>query len=117
MSNLKVYTTGEVEKHNSKGDMWVIINDSVYDVSNFDKHPGGQDIFLDHAGQDATERFEEEGHSASAKKQMKDFLIGSVEGAVEKVDSDIEEVIDTSSGTKMRLNKIKVSLYFSSWSY
>ena len=108
MADLKTYTKAEVSKHSSKGDIWIIINGKIYDVSNFDKHPGTKDVFFGHVGNNATERFEEEGHSATAKKQMKDYLIGKLEGYV---DEELEEeVIDTSSGAKMRLSKKKVSL-------
>lgn len=30
-----VYTQAEVEKHNVKGDIWLIIHEKVYDVSTF----------------------------------------------------------------------------------
>lgn len=30
-----VYTQAEVEKHNTKGDIWMVIHEKVYDVSTF----------------------------------------------------------------------------------
>lgn len=41
----------EVQKHQSPGDLWVVIHGKVYDVSDFmDEHPGGSDVLMDVAG-------------------------------------------------------------------
>ncbi|KAJ5856999.1 hypothetical protein N7455_007893, partial [Penicillium solitum] len=49
----------EVAKHTTINNCWVIINDNVYDVTEFlKKHPGGAKIILAHAGRDATKAFE-----------------------------------------------------------
>jgi alkylation response protein AidB-like acyl-CoA dehydrogenase/predicted heme/steroid binding protein len=51
-------TREEVSKHNSDGDTWIIVDGDVYDVSKFATlHPGGKQLLLDYAGQDATEEF------------------------------------------------------------
>ena len=34
-SEKKVYTLKEVEKHNSDNDVWMVINDHVYDLTKF----------------------------------------------------------------------------------
>jgi len=48
----------EIAKHNKKGDCWVILNDTVLNVSDFLKdHPGGELAILTFAGRDATEEF------------------------------------------------------------
>lgn len=50
---------GEVGKHNSKTDCWVIIHGEVYNVTDFLKeHPGGSAIILKYAGKDATKAFD-----------------------------------------------------------
>ena len=105
MADLKEISADEVAKHVSPKDLWVIVQGKVYNVTEFDKHPGGKEIFQDYAGQDATEPFEDEGHSATAKKQMVDFLVGKLEGAPEEDDDETEEVIDTNSGARMRIKK------------
>ena len=47
-------TMDEVKKHNNKNDCWVIIENNVYDITNYLRfHPGG-DIILDAAGKDGT---------------------------------------------------------------
>lgn len=55
---LKTFTRAEVEKHNSDGDNYLIIDGGVYDVSNFaSMHPGGESLLNEIAGTDATEQF------------------------------------------------------------
>lgn len=48
------YTMDEIKKHNKKNDCWIIIENNVYDITNYLRfHPGG-DIILDAAGKDGT---------------------------------------------------------------
>ncbi|KAI0069229.1 acyl-CoA dehydrogenase [Artomyces pyxidatus] len=57
---LKEFTVEEVERHNKEGDVWVIIDAKVYDVSKFaNLHPGGAAVlYVDGiAGKDATQAF------------------------------------------------------------
>jgi cytochrome b involved in lipid metabolism len=50
----------------------------VYDVSKYlDDHPGGAEVLLDVAGQDADEFFEDIGHSNDARAELKKYLIGT----------------------------------------
>nr|CAD1819900.1 unnamed protein product [Ananas comosus var. bracteatus] len=80
----KIYSPSEVSLHTSKTDCWLIIHGKVYDVTNFlEDHPGGEDALLHaSASGDATESFEDVGHSSSATSMMESYLIGSVEGYV-----------------------------------
>ena len=49
----------------------------VYDVSNFMvDHPGGGELLLEQAGKDATNAFDEVGHSNEALEQMEECYIG-----------------------------------------
>jgi cytochrome b involved in lipid metabolism len=41
-----------------------------------DDHPGGAEVMLDVAGQDADEFFEDIGHSKEAREQLKKLYIG-----------------------------------------
>ena len=41
-----------------------------------DDHPGGAEVMLDVAGQDADEFFEDIGHSKEARQELKRFYIG-----------------------------------------
>ncbi|MBA0828458.1 hypothetical protein Goarm_013130, partial [Gossypium armourianum] len=52
----------------------------VYDVTPYlDEHPGGDDVVLAATGKDATDDFEDAGHSKSAKELMQDFCIGELD--------------------------------------
>lgn len=72
----QVYTWEEISKHNHEKTAWVVIHDKVYDITKFLDHPGGIQILLDHAGQDATDDFEDVGHSADARELMETYRIG-----------------------------------------
>eukprot|EP00012_Vannella_robusta_P008534 CAMPEP_0206204830 /NCGR_PEP_ID=MMETSP0166-20121206/13801_1 /ASSEMBLY_ACC=CAM_ASM_000260 /TAXON_ID=95228 /ORGANISM="Vannella robusta, Strain DIVA3 518/3/11/1/6" /LENGTH=416 /DNA_ID=CAMNT_0053624619 /DNA_START=457 /DNA_END=1707 /DNA_ORIENTATION=+ len=75
-----VYSMEEVAKHTSVDDCWLVINGKVVDVTSYlDSHPGGDDVLLEAAGTDATEEFEDIGHSDDAIEQMEKFVIGIVE--------------------------------------
>ncbi|GMK56074.1 hypothetical protein CspeluHIS016_0211300 [Cutaneotrichosporon spelunceum] len=56
----RIVTRDEVAQHNTEGDLWVIIDTFVYDLSKFAQfHPGGLSVLLDDdvAGRDATTTF------------------------------------------------------------
>lgn len=53
------HSRSEVRQHSTRKSCWVIINNTVYDITEFvDSHPGGSGILLKYAGRDATEAFE-----------------------------------------------------------
>ena len=84
-TELKVYTADEVKQHNSADDLWIVYNGQVYDVSSYlDEHPGGEEVIVDCAGEDATEAFDDIGHSDDAHDILKGLLIGKLEGGVVK---------------------------------
>ncbi len=80
---LTEYDMTEVNKHNKIHDAWIVINEKVYDVSNF-KHPGGDIISISY-GMDATSNFYNKyvRHSPKARKLLKQFLIGKLKKNVE----------------------------------
>ncbi|AEO62351.1 61d4b8ae-2629-4525-8188-6188be29f978 [Thermothielavioides terrestris] len=54
----KQFTKAEVAQHKGDKDMYIIIDDGVYDVTGFvDDHPGGAKILKRMAGKDATKQF------------------------------------------------------------
>ncbi|KAM7487514.1 hypothetical protein LguiB_024998 [Lonicera macranthoides] len=76
----KLYTMNEASLHNSKDDCWVVIDGKVYDVSSYlEEHPGGDDVILAATGKDATDEFEDAGHSKSARELMESFFIGELD--------------------------------------
>ncbi|NXU85536.1 CYB5B protein, partial [Xiphorhynchus elegans] len=69
----------EVEKRNSNREAWLVIHGRVYDVTRFlEEHPGGEEVLLEQAGRDATESFEDVGHSTDAREMLKQYYIGEV---------------------------------------
>jgi cytochrome b involved in lipid metabolism len=75
----KEYSTQEVAAHTKSSDMWMVIHGKVYNVTDFvSEHPGGEEIMMEQAGQDATESFEDIGHSKDAKDILQTMLIGVV---------------------------------------
>ncbi|KAI8322183.1 putative cytochrome b5 [Martensiomyces pterosporus] len=78
----KSYTAAEIRKHSTREDIWVVIHGKVYDITKFlDEHPGGEEVLLEHAGINATEAFEDIGHSEDARDLLKQYEIGDLEGA------------------------------------
>eukprot|EP00002_Diphylleia_rotans_P039941 TRINITY_DN9382_c0_g1_i2.p2 TRINITY_DN9382_c0_g1~~TRINITY_DN9382_c0_g1_i2.p2 ORF type:complete len:108 (+),score=22.31 TRINITY_DN9382_c0_g1_i2:66-389(+) len=76
----KVYTWEEVATHNTAKSLWIVLWDQVYDVTKFvSKHPGGTDVLLKVAGQDATEFFLDVGHSRDAIQSREQFAIGMID--------------------------------------
>lgn len=56
----------------------------VYNVTEYVRdHPGGADVLIDVAGSDATEAYEDVGHSGDANEIMHTYLIGTLKGARE----------------------------------
>uniref|UniRef100_A0A2P2JXS8 Cytochrome b5 heme-binding domain-containing protein n=1 Tax=Rhizophora mucronata TaxID=61149 RepID=A0A2P2JXS8_RHIMU len=78
----KVFNFEEVATHNIIKDCWVIISGKVYDVTPFmDDHPGGDEVLLSATGKDATNDFEDVGHSDSARDMMAKYLIGEIDSS------------------------------------
>ncbi|XP_073847206.1 cytochrome b5 [Musca autumnalis] len=77
--NVKYFTRAEVAKNNTKDKNWFIIHNNVYDVTAFlNEHPGGEEVLIEQAGKDATENFEDVGHSSDAREMMKQYKIGEL---------------------------------------
>ncbi|KAL9237455.1 hypothetical protein vseg_012000 [Gypsophila vaccaria] len=76
----KVLTFEDVSKHSTSKDCWLIISGKVYDVTPFmDDHPGGDEVLLSATGKDATNDFEDVGHSDSAREEMEKYYIGEID--------------------------------------
>ncbi|GAB7362615.1 hypothetical protein MBLNU230_g2927t1 [Neophaeotheca triangularis] len=85
MSETKEFTFADVAEHTGKKDLYMVIHDKVYNSSSFvDEHPGGEEVLLDVGGQDATEAFEDVGHSDEAREILEGMLIGNLK----RVDGD-----------------------------
>ena len=83
-SQMQIYSLEEVQKHSKNvtstpPSYWIVIHNKVYDVTTWlDDHPGGDEILMDNSGTDATEPWEDIGHSTEARGRMKKYLIGEL---------------------------------------
>ncbi|XP_017296245.1 cytochrome b5 [Kryptolebias marmoratus] len=76
---VKFYTLEDVRVHNMSNDTWLIIHNKVYDISSFlEEHPGGEEVLLEQGGADATESFEDVGHSTDAREMLQQYYIGEL---------------------------------------
>ncbi|KAM9250107.1 LOW QUALITY PROTEIN: cytochrome b5-like [Dugong dugon] len=76
---VKYYTLDEIKKHNHTQSTWLILHHKVYDLTKFlDEHPGGEEVFREQAGSDATENFEDAGHSTDAREMSKAYIFGEL---------------------------------------
>ncbi|EPQ28190.1 uncharacterized protein PFL1_04018 [Pseudozyma flocculosa PF-1] len=92
-SNQKTISMEELGQHSTNDNLWLLIDGKVYDVSKFaDEHPGGDEVLLTEAGKDATEAFEDVGHSDDARSLLGPMLVGEIEGG--------SKSIKTTSGIK-----------------
>ncbi|OMP03666.1 hypothetical protein COLO4_10275 [Corchorus olitorius] len=52
----------------------------VYDLTKFlEDHPGGDEVLLSATGKDATDDFEDVGHSDSARDMMNQYYVGEID--------------------------------------
>jgi flavocytochrome c len=77
----KEYTMEEVAKHNTKGDLWVVVKGVVMDLTNWlEEHPGGPQAIMNFMGRDATEEFEMLHDDEVIPKYAPEQVIGRVKG-------------------------------------
>ncbi|XP_060813756.1 cytochrome b5-like [Bombus pascuorum] len=75
----KQYTRSEVVGLNCKEKTLLIIHDNVYDLTSFlNEHPGGEEVLLEHGGKDASEDFDDVGHSTDALNLMNKYKVGEL---------------------------------------
>ncbi|RUO95630.1 cytochrome b5-like heme/steroid binding domain-containing protein, partial [Jimgerdemannia flammicorona] len=76
---MSTLTAADVARHNSKKSLYLIVHEKVYDVTKFiDEHPGGEEVLLDEGGKDATEAFEDVGHSDDARELLKGLFVADL---------------------------------------
>lgn len=81
--SIKKISASEVAQHISRDDLYIVIHKMVYNISSFiNEHPGGEEVLFDVAGQDATDAFEDVGHSDEARDILKKLLVGELEGII-----------------------------------
>eukprot|EP01061_Rhynchopus_euleeides_P030280 TRINITY_DN50362_c0_g1_i1.p1 TRINITY_DN50362_c0_g1~~TRINITY_DN50362_c0_g1_i1.p1 ORF type:complete len:512 (+),score=231.16 TRINITY_DN50362_c0_g1_i1:52-1587(+) len=81
MESLREVAMDEVARHNQPGDMWMVIDGVVYDVSKFARmHPGGERVLRAVAGKDASEEFWSL-HREEVLQRYKRLAVARVAGA------------------------------------
>ncbi|KAL0487850.1 cytochrome B5-like protein CB5LP [Acrasis kona] len=74
----RIITRKEVAEHCDMDDLWVIVDNKVYDLTMFvNKHPGG-DVITRNAGGDATKGFYGIQHPERAFVEIEDYIIGKL---------------------------------------
>ena len=84
--DMRLYSMEDVQKHGrfenqseASKSYWIVIHDKVYDVTKWlDDHPGGEDVLMENSGTDASEPWEDIGHSSEAREKMKKYQIGEL---------------------------------------
>ncbi|KAJ7338631.1 hypothetical protein JRQ81_012533 [Phrynocephalus forsythii] len=75
----RYYTLEEIKQQNHSQSTWIILHNRVYDLTKFlEEHPGGEEVLREQAGGDATENFEDVGHSTDARALSETYIIGEV---------------------------------------
>ncbi|GAU28050.1 hypothetical protein TSUD_265080 [Trifolium subterraneum] len=78
----KLFTLADVSQHNTSKDCWLVIHNKVYDVTKFlEDHPGGDDVLISSTGKDASNDFDDIGHSTSAVAMMDEFYVGDIDSS------------------------------------
>ncbi|RJE20821.1 Cytochrome b5 [Aspergillus sclerotialis] len=76
----ETYSQAEVAQHNSTDDLWIVIDQNVYDLSNFvEEHPGGSKVLLSVAGTDATKKFKKYHRDAILNRYKERLQVGVLE--------------------------------------
>ncbi len=80
--NQVVLTTALVAQHNLRTNCWMIINGSVYNLTDFvspiNEHEGGLNAIVSRCGTDGTVAFDNIGHSPQAIALLDTFFLGDV---------------------------------------
>ena len=76
----KSISVQELAKHNSRNDCWILIDKSVYEVTDYlDKHEGGANQILPYCGKDATTAFKAmTKHNKRADRDLITLFVGKI---------------------------------------
>ncbi|XP_066249009.1 cytochrome b5-like isoform X1 [Euwallacea similis] len=95
------YTTAQLKEHNNKKSVWVRIHNDIFDVTPFlNEHPGGEEVLIEQAGKEATEAFEDVGHSSDAREMMEKYKIGTIVAAERNPDLPRKKTEDWKTETE-----------------
>ncbi|MCJ1471784.1 hypothetical protein MMC13_000425 [Lambiella insularis] len=76
----KTFSLGDVAAHKKPDDLWIIVDEDVYDLTKFQtEHPGGQKILQRVAGKDASKQFWKYHNESILKKYKGQLQVGSLD--------------------------------------
>ncbi|KAF2275963.1 putative acyl-CoA dehydrogenase [Westerdykella ornata] len=76
----KRISAADVASHNKADNLWIIVDQDVYDLTKFqDEHPGGKKILQRVAGKDASKQFWKYHNEGILKKYQKQLQVGSLD--------------------------------------
>ncbi|KIW04327.1 uncharacterized protein PV09_04618 [Verruconis gallopava] len=68
---MPLISTEQLSRHNKPGDAWILIDTTVWDVTDFaEQHPGGAEIIYQYIGHDATDAYNEVHGPSLVKKYL-----------------------------------------------
>lgn len=74
------YSKEDVQSHNKADNLWIIVDEDVYDLTKFqEEHPGGKKILQRVAGKDASKQFWKYHGPNILKKYQKQLQVGSLD--------------------------------------
>ncbi|KAF2709539.1 acyl-CoA dehydrogenase-like protein [Pleomassaria siparia CBS 279.74] len=74
------FSAADVASHNKTDNLWLIVDEDVYDLTKFqDDHPGGKKILQRVAGKDASKQFWKYHNESILKKYKKQLQVGSLD--------------------------------------
>ncbi|KXS21343.1 hypothetical protein M427DRAFT_142430 [Gonapodya prolifera JEL478] len=86
-----------IKAHNTRKQCWMVIHkvESIRCFEVLGRDPGGEEVLVEVAGQDATEAFDEVGHSKDAIEMLGPMFVGdlAVEAGVAKEDEKVVKVV------------------------
>ncbi|KAI3428204.1 hypothetical protein D9Q98_006584 [Chlorella vulgaris] len=107
----KTITLAECQGHMSDKDCWLVVDGKVYDVTPFlDEHPGGFDTLVSNSGKDATEDFDEIGHSRAAKEMLAKYYIGDYAGGASRKASKAAPAVSGAEAASSTLSSLLKAL-------
>ncbi|CAL3968969.1 hypothetical protein PZA11_004911 [Diplocarpon coronariae] len=88
----KTFTQADVAAHNKPNDLFIIVDEDVYDLTSFaDEHPGGKKILTRVAGKDASKQFWKYHNEGILKKYKGKLQVGSLDTKKAEVVEEKEE--------------------------
>ncbi|OQO12592.1 hypothetical protein B0A48_02054 [Cryoendolithus antarcticus] len=80
----KTFSASEVAAHKKPDDLWIIVDEDVYDLTKFqDEHPGGKKILTRVGGKDASKQFWKYHNESILKKYKQRLQVGSLDSKVQ----------------------------------